>query len=314
MGSLIYQSERNLERLARSLSALRSQVNWGKLKPLLPGKKRRPPYIIIPIVILSLFLFMGVFGPLMAPHSPTDVELGIRLQPGIWSGEGDWSYPLGTDHLGRDIFSRILAGARVTLTFSMLAIALAGVIGTSLGLIAGYFGRWVDVIVMRLVDLAMSIPFVLLVMILAAAFGAGFTNLVLVVSVLLWAGYARQVRAEVLSLKERDYVAFAKVAGVSTPRILLRHILPNLTHTVVVLATLQVGYVILVEAALSFLGVGIPAPAAVWGSMVADGKAVMNSAWWVATFPGLAIGSVVLSLNLFGDWLRDKLDPRLRQV
>ena len=287
-------------------------------KPRKIGRKarsviwRRPGLIYIPMLILFLFVFVGVFGPWLAPHSTTAVDLSNRNEPGFW--DGNWANPLGTDSLGRDIFSRVIVGTRTTLTFCILAIAIAGTVGTLLGLVAGYFGSWVDVVVMRLVDLALSVPFILLAMVLTVAFGAGFMNLVIVIALLLWSGYARQVRAEVLSLKERDFVALAKVAGVSTPRIIARHIFPNLTHLIIVLATLQVGYVILIEAALSFLGVGLPPPEPVWGSMVADGRALLNIAWWVATFPGIAIALVVLSLNMMGDWLRDKLDPRLRQV
>lgn len=272
----------------------------------------RPGFIYIPMFILFLFVFVGVFGPWLAPHSTTDVDLSNRNEAGFW--DGNWSNPLGTDSLGRDIFSRIIVGTRTTLEFCVLAIAIAGTVGTLLGLVAGYFGSWVDVVIMRLVDLALSVPFILLAMVFTVALGASFMNLVIVIALLLWAGYARQVRAEVLTLKERDFVALAKVAGVSTPRIIARHIFPNLTHLIIVLATLQVGYVILIEAALSFLGVGIPPPEPVWGTMVAEGRILLNTAWWVATFPGIAIGLVVLSLNLLGDWLRDKLDPRLRQV
>jgi peptide/nickel transport system permease protein len=266
--------------------------------------------IIIPMVILFLFVFMGCFGPLLAPYSPTQGNLAERYQPGFW--EGNWAHPFGTDSLGRDVFSRVIAGTRTTLSFCLLAVFLAGALGTILGLAAGYFGSWVDMLIMRLVDVALSVPYILLAMVLAVVLGAGFMNLVLVISLLLWAGYARQVRAETVSLKERDFVALARIAGVSSPGIIIRHILPNLTHTLIVLATLQVGYVILLEAALSFLGVGIPPPQPVWGTMVSEGRGVLNTAWWAATFPGLAIGAVVLSLNLLGDWLSDWLNPRLR--
>jgi peptide/nickel transport system permease protein len=273
---------------------------------------RRPGLIYVPMFILFLFVFVGVFGPWLAPHSTTDVDLSSRNEPGFW--DGNWSNPMGTDSLGRDVLSRVIVGTRTTLEFCVLAIAMAGTVGTFLGLVAGYFGSWIDVIIMRLVDLALSVPFILLAMVLTVTLGAGFMNLVIIIALLLWAGYTRQVRAEVLSLKERDFVALAKVAGVSPQRIIARHIFPNLTHLIIVLATLQVGYVILIEAALSYLGVGIPPPEPVWGSMVSDGRAFLNTAWWVSTFPGIAIGLVVLSLNLLGDWLRDKLDPRLRQV
>ncbi|MFC1999493.1 ABC transporter permease [Chloroflexota bacterium] len=276
------------------------------------SRKRRPSIIIIPIVILSIFIFVGIFGPLLAPHPPDVADLSMSYEPGFWAG--DWSHLLGTDEMGRDILSRLIVGCRTTLTFSILAITVGGIIGTLLGLISGYFGSWVDAIIMRLVDVALSVPFILLAMAFTVVFGVGFINLVFIISLLLWSAYARQVRAATLSIKERDFVAFAKVSGISTPRIIATHVFPNLTHIILVVATLQVGYVILIEAALSFLGLGIPPPTPVWGSMVAEGRSVLNIAWWVSTFPGIAIGAVVLSLNLFGDWLRDTLDPRLRQV
>jgi len=283
-----------------------------KLKRFLPGKKRRPSYLVIPIAILALFLFFGAFGPMLAPHSPTEMNLSIQYEPGFW--DGNWSYPLGTDEMGRDVLSRIMVGTRTTLTFCLLAIAIAGAIGTLLGMVSGYFRSWIDVVIMRIVDTAMSVPFILLAMVLTVALGRSFMNLVIVIALLLWAGYARQIRAEALSVRERDYIAMAKVSGVSTPRIMVTHVLPNLTHIIVVVATLQVGYVILIESALSYLGMGIPPPTPTWGTMVSDGKDVLNIAWWISAFPGIAIAAVVLSLNLFGDWLRDKLDPRLRQV
>jgi peptide/nickel transport system permease protein len=285
-----------------------------KLRQFLARIKRKPSYVLIPIVILSLFVIVGAFGPLLAPHSPTVTNLSLRYQPPFWSAGGNWEYPLGTDALGRDILSRVIFGARVSLTFALLAIAVGGSIGTLLGLVAGYYGSWIDAVIMRLVDLAMSIPFLLLAMVFVVIFGPSLMNLVIIVSLLIWAFYARQVRGETLSIKEQNFVALARISGCSTPRIIARHIFPNVLPTLIVLATLQVGWIILMEASLSFLGVGIPPPAPAWGSMVADGRPVLDVAWWISLFPGLCIGAVVLSLNLFGDWLRDTLDPRLRQV
>lgn len=276
------------------------------------GRRHKFSFIFVPVVILFLFLIVGVFGSWLTPYSAADTDLTARLQPGFW--EGNWSHPLGTDTLGRDVLTRILAGGRMTLAFSLLSMFFAGSVGTLLGLIAGYFGSWVDLVIMRIVDMALSVPFILLAMVLTLAMGVGFVNLVIVISLLLWAGYARQVRAETLSIKERDYVAFARIAGVSNRRIIATHIFPNLVHVVIVLTTLQVGHVILMESALSFLGVGIPPPTPVWGQMVAEGRQVLNTAWWVALFPGSAIAIVVLSLNLVGDWLRDRLDPKLERV
>ncbi len=278
------------------------------------GRKLRLGYIVIPILLLSLFAFAGAFAPWLAPHSPTVPELSLRYQPPVWDAGGSWDYPLGTDALGRDVLSRMIHGARVSLSFALLTILLAGIVGSSLGLIAGYYGSWIDAAIMRLVDLVMSIPLIVFAMSVVVIWGSSFTNMVIIIAVLFWAGYARMARGETLSVKERDFVALAKISGVSSPRIIASHIFPNVVSSLVVLATLQIGTVILLEASLSFLGVGIPMPDPTWGTMVADGRAVLDSAWWVSTFPGLAIGAVVLSFNLIGDWLRDRLDPRLRQI
>ena len=278
------------------------------------GKKRRPGYIIIPILILALFAFAGAFAPWLAPHSPTVPELSLRYQPPVWDAEGSWDYPLGTDALGRDILSRMLHGARVSLSFALLAVFLAGSVGSLLGLIAGYYGSWIDAVIKRLVDIVMSIPLILFAMSVVVVWGASFMNMVIIIVVLFWAGYARMARGETLSVKERDFVALARISGVSSPLIIARHIFPNVMNSLVVLATLQIGTVILLESSLSFLGVGIPPPDPAWGAMVAEGRRVLDSAWWVSTFPGLAIGAVVLCVNLCGDWLRDRLDPKLRQI
>ncbi|MFC2000240.1 ABC transporter permease [Chloroflexota bacterium] len=277
-------------------------------------KKKRPGYIVIPIAILVCFAVIGAFGPLLAPHSPTQTDLSLKYQPPAWDAAGSWDYPLGTDNLGRDIFSRLLAGARVSLVFALLAVGVSGAFGTLLGLIAGYYGSWVDAVIMRLVDVMMSLPMMLVAMVVVIVLGASFVNLIFVMSFLMWSFFARLVRGDTLSIKEKDFVALAKTSGRSSPGIIARHIFPNLVHGLVVLATLQVGFVILAESSLSFLGVGIPPPTPAWGLMVADGRSVLDIAWWVSLFPGLAIGAVVLAVNLFGDWLRDRLDPRLRQV
>ena len=286
----------------------------GKLRQLLMAKKSRPSYMLIPIMILLLFLVVGAFGPLLAPHSPTEQSLSIRYQGPFWHPGGSWEYPLGTDKLGRDILSRLIMGARVSLIFALLATAVGGGIGVLLGLISGYFGSWIDIILMRIVDIAMALPVVLIAIALAVALGASLWNLVFVVSLTLWAFYARLVRGQTLSIKERDFVALARISGCSPQRIMARHIFPELVHSIVVLATLQLGGIILLESGFSFLGIGIPPPNPTWGGMVADGRSVLSIAWWVSVFAGVAIGAVVLSGNLFGDWLRDKLDPRLRQV
>jgi len=285
--------------------------------PLTPARKRgghRALLVVFLGILLLILVLPATFAPWLAPHDPLEGRLAQKLRPPAWLPGGSWEYPLGTDPLGRDMLSRLIFGARVSLSVSLVAIFIGGTIGTVLGLIAGYFGGWTDALIMRLVDIAFSMPTILLALVLAVVVGPSFRTVIAIVAFLLWARYARQVRGEVLSVKERDFVAQARIAGCSHLRILFGHILPNVLNTLIVLATLQVGYVILLEGTLSFLGVGIPPPMPAWGLMVATGRALIVSAWWVSFFPGLAILLTVLTLNLVGDWLRDWLDPKLRQV
>ena len=271
-------------------------------------------YPLIPaFVLLVLLIFPAITADWLAPHDPVHGSVKDRRQPPVFFG-GTWKYPLGTDRIGRDILSRIMYGARVSLSISLVGIFVGGIIGATLGMLAGYFGGWIDTVIMRLVDISLALPAILLALVLAAATGPSFQTIIVVVAFVLWALYARQVRGEVLSIRERDFVARAHVAGASQARIMARHILPNVTNTIIVLATLQVGSVIILEAALSFLGLGIPRPTPAWGIMVADGRQLIVSAWWISFFPGLAITLTVFSLNLLGDWLRDRLDPKLKQV
>ena len=282
------------------------------------GRRRawlRPAgFPVVPVVILLVvFVIPAFFFFYLAPHDPYRLNLHARLQPPVFSG-GTWEFVLGTDRMGRDILSRILHGAWYVMAVSATGIMVGVVVGTVLGLVAGYARGWFDVLVMRLVDISLALPAMLLALALAVAFGASFHAVILVVGFALWAYFARQVRAEVLSLRESDFVARSRVAGSSHFRILYRHILPNVVNTVVVLATLQVGIAITLEASLSFLGIGIPRPTPTWGILVADGRDFIATYWWISFFPGLAILLTVLSVNLFGDWLRDRLDPKLRQV
>ena len=272
-------------------------------------------YPIIPLLILAGLLFVpAIFADVIAPHDPVKINLSDRLQPPAWLEGGSFTYFLGTDRQGFDILSRIVHGARISLAISLLAIALGGGVGTLLGLIAAYRGGWVDTLIMRIVDIKLAFPSILLALVLVAVMGGGFTTVVLVIALLLWARFARMLRGEALSIKEQDFIARAQVAGASPMRIMLRHIFPNVVNTVVVLATLEIGHVIILESTLSFLGAGLQQPTPAWGLMVADGRTLIVSAWWLFFFPTLAIVLTVLAMNLLGDWLRDRLDPKLRNI
>ena len=225
-----------------------------------------------------------------------------------------WDHILGGDHIGRDLLSRVIHGARVTLTVSMIALISGLLVGVAMGLIAGYFGGFIDEVIMRVTDIWLGIPFILLAIVVVIAVGQTFIILLMLLALTVWATFVRNVRGEVLTIKERDYVSLARVAGASTFRMIIWHILPGVVNTIIVLATLRVGQVILTESILSFLGAGIPPPTPAWGAMVSDGRLYINDAWWISFFPGLCIFLLVMSLNFFGDWLRDRLDPRLRQL
>jgi peptide/nickel transport system permease protein len=275
---------------------------------------RRRKVLAAPLLVLAVFVVVGLLAPHLTPLSPTATDLGLKLTPPAWLEGGVADRPLGTDQLGRDIGSRMIYGARLSLLTALISIVLSGTVGTTLGLLAGYYGAWVDALIMRIADMTLAIHLYILAIVLAVVWGPGLRNVLVVTVFLLWSRYARQARAEVLSLKEREFVIAARALGVSSGRIMVRHLLPNLLASLTVLSTLQVGFVIVLEATLSFLGAGIPPPNPSWGVMVADGRALIASAWWVSTFPGLAILLVVLSVNLVGDAIRDLLDPRLRRL
>ena len=242
-----------------------------------------------------------------------DVALGDQVEI-VTRRTGGTEFLLGTDHLGRDLLSRTIYGARISLIMAAVTLGVGGTIGIVLGLLAGWNGRLIDELIMRLVDIELSLPLILVALVLVVALGQSLTIIIAVLAVWIWPRFARMVRGEVLQLKNMDYVALARVAGASPLRIMLVHLLPGTINTLIVVATLQVGIVILVEASLSFLGAGVPPPEPAWGSMVAEGRDRLADAWWIATIPGIAVLLTVMSLNLFGDWLRDKLDPRLRQM
>jgi peptide/nickel transport system permease protein len=273
---------------------------------------RRGPWLAL-LVLIVVLVIPALFAQVIAPHDPIAGDLGQRLKPPAWEVSGNWSYVLGTDKQGRDILSRLIYGARISLGIALSAVLIGGLVGTVLGLLGGYIGGWADHAILYVVDSFLTLPLILVALVLVAAVGPGVGTSIAVVSMLLWSRYARQVRAETLSLRERDFVARAKVSGASSLRIMRKHVLPNVASTLIVLATLQVGTVILLESTLSFLGAGVPRPQPSWGVMVADGRDLIVTAWWIAFFPGLAIVLVVLSMNMLGDWLRDFFDPRLRQ-
>ena len=274
--------------------------------------RRRPP--AVPLAIVVALVFCAILAPLLSPHSPLEGSLGDRLVPPIGMEGARAGHPLGTDRHGRDTLSRLIYGARISLAVSVVGITLTGALGSFIGLLAGFVGGWTETLLMRLVDISLSLPGILIAVLLSVVFEPSFTNVIIVVVFLLWPSYARLVRGETLGIKQQEFVALARVARCSGLTIMLRHILPNLVPSILVLATLHVGYVIVLEAALSFLGVGIPPPTPSWGVMVADGRGLIEQAWWISILPGVAILVTVLSLNILGDWVRDRLDPKLRQV
>lgn len=264
-------------------------------------------------LLLLVFVVVAVLAPLLAPHDPTLGKLSARLLPPAWIDAGRSEFLLGTDHLGRDVLSRLIHGARISLSVGLAAVLVAGTLGTTLGIVAGYLGSFADQLIMRVVDAWMAMPSLVFAIFLAAMVGQSTVNIVLILGLVYWTRYARLVRGEVLSLRERDFVKLAIVTGASPLRIMLRHILPNVMNTTLVLATLMLGVVIVTEASLSFLGVGVPPPQPAWGLMLADGKqAMMAGKWWLTVLPGLCIMLTVLSASVLGDYLRDRFDPKGR--
>lgn len=268
----------------------------------------------LPIVILLVLLIAAIFAPLIAPHSPTLGDISASMIKPAWLEGGDWTHPLGTDRFGRDILSRVIFGSQIALLVSLTATAVAGTIGTLVGLAAGYKGGFVDSLLMRITDIALSFPLILIAILLAVLTEPSLRNVILVIGFLLWPRYARLVRAETLAIKELDYVALAKVAGKSDLYIVFSHVLPNLVPSLLVVTSLQVGVVIILEGSLSFLGVGVPPPNPDWGLMITEGRGNIATGWWISLFPGIAMTVTVLAANLLGDWLRDHLDPKLRQI
>ena len=266
------------------------------------------------VVVLAVVAVVAVFGPSLAPFDPNRQSLNARLSPPLVAAPAGATYWLGSDGLGRDVLSRLLYGARVSLLVGLAAIVVGGVLGVAAGMIAGYRGGWVDDVTMRLGDVQLAFPFVLLAILFLVVLGPGLVNLVLVLGIGQWVTYARIVRAETLRLRETEFVEAARALGDGTATILVRTILPNLVAPLIVIASFNVASVILTEASLSFLGLGVPPSVPTWGSMLAESRdTLLANKWWLAVFPGLAIMLTVLSFNLLGDWLRDVLDPRLRE-
>jgi peptide/nickel transport system permease protein len=268
----------------------------------------------LPVLILGAFVFIAIFADVIAPYSPIKNHLEDSLIPPVWQEGGTSAYLLGTDQLGRDILSRLIYGARTSLIVVVISIFCSGVLGTVLGILAGYKGGWVDAVISRAIDVIQGFPLFLVALVLAIVLGPSFINIVIIITGMFWVGYARQARAETFQIREMSYVTLAKIAGCSNFTIMIRHILPNVLNSVIVLATLGLGSVILLESGLSFLGAGVPPPTPSWGGMCSEGRGMISTAWWVSLLPGIAIILVVLSGNMFGDWLRDKLDPKLRDL
>ena len=266
-------------------------------------------YPVIPVIVLLVVLIVpSILPALIAPYEPLAGDITNRL------AEPSSEHWFGTDKIGRDVLSRVVYGARVSVIVAGVAIAISGLIGTAFGVVSAFYGGWWDNIMMRLVDISLSLPIIVVAIVVAAMAGPSMKILIAVLVLSQWSRYARLVRGETLTIRAQDYISRARVAGASNPRIMIRYIVPNIVNTIVVLATLQVGFVIVLEATLSFLGAGISRPTPAWGLMVADGREFVTDAWWVSFFPGLAILLTVLSMNLLGDWLRDKLDPKQRNL
>jgi peptide/nickel transport system permease protein len=273
----------------------------------------RTPSVMMAAGFLLLITVVALLAPYIAPHDPLLQDLtNLSLKPPAFLAGGDWSYPLGTDSLGRDILSRIIVGSRVSLMIGFIAVISSGLIGVAFGMLAGYYGGWVDTVLMRLADIQLAFPFILLTIAVMSVLGPGLRNIILVLGVTGWVVYARVVRGAVLVVKQQDYIQAARALGARDGSVLLRHVLPNIFGSTTVLATFAFAQFILAEASLSFLGLGVQAPTPTWGGILADGRDYMGLAWWITTFPGVAIMLTVLAVNVLGDWLRDMLDPSLR--
>ena len=276
----------------------------------LPRLLLKSPSGMLGLIIVLVVVFVAIFADFIIPCTPEEIDLLNMAQPPCWAEGGSMDHILGTDILGRDIFSRILVGSRVSLLVGIFSVVVAGLIGTVMGVLSGYFGGWIDSVVMRITDAFYSIPLTLFAMVMLTIMDPGVLTLVFVIGVTNWPFYARMVRGEVPGLKNKEYVKAARTIGTSGGMIMMRHILPNILPTFIVVSTLSVASSILIEASLSFLGLGIQPPAVSWGVMLSDGRNYLATNWWMATFPGIAISVTVLGIMLLGNWLRDVLDPK----
>ena len=288
----------------------RRATQWRKILRKLVENKGA----VFGLIMVLRVIFSAVFAPWISPHDPTLQDVEKRLIPPIYEEGADPNYLLGTDHLGRDIVSRLIYGARISIVVSISAVALSAIAGTLIGLFSGFYGGKVDSFFMRIADVQLAFPFILLAIAIIAVLGPDLQNIIITMAITGWVIYARVVRAEVLSLREKEFILSVKALGGSNGRIIFNHLLPNVIPPIIVIVTLEMARMIIMEAALSFLGLGIQPPTPTWGGMLADGRVYLATSWWLATFPGLVIMVVVLGINLLGNWLRDMLDPRLTQL
>jgi len=302
-----------LEGTAKTLDFVaedRRAMRWRKiLRKLFENKGA-----VFGLIMVLGVIFSAVLAPLISPHDPILQDVEKRLIPPMGQEGADPRYLLGTDHLGRDIVSRLIYGAQISIVVSVSAVALSAVLGTLIGLFSGFYGGKVDNIFMRIADVQLAFPFILLAIAIIAVLGPNLQNIILTMGITGWVIYARVVRAEVLSLREKEFITSVRALGGSNGRIIFNHLFPNVVPPIIVIVTLEMARMIIMEAALSFLGLGIQPPTPTWGGMLADGRVYLVTSWWLATFPGLVIMLVVLGINLLGNWLRDMLDPRLTQL
>ncbi|TMC76139.1 MAG: ABC transporter permease [Chloroflexi bacterium] len=269
------------------------------------------PTVVASALVLATMVFVAIAAPLIAPYDPYEQHLEGRLGPPLWAG-GSLTHPFGTDQLGRDVLTRLMYGARVSIAIGVMAVLVSGVLGVAAGVTAGFYGGIVDELLMRLADLRLALPFVLLVISVIAVFGPSFTNLIVILGLTGWVPYAKIVRAEALSMREREFIVAARAVGARNSRLMFRHILPNTVAAAIVIGSLELANIIVVEASLSFLGLGVQAPTPSWGNMLGEARDYLMSNFWLATLPGIAISVTAISVNLIGDWLRDVLDPRIQ--